>query len=259
RAQFERFSAAFQQIDDLFAAFINGTALFDDSDAAIGVHHEDELGFGEHGNIRIVRNEDHLPAFLQSLDRVHHCLENEVIVEVILGLVDDKRAVAPRQEYGQQRGALLTAGKIRGVFEVRPSRSRDIQLDADSVFDTGYLQRQRIDALAEGIQYFPRPLRPEMRKLIERFQVVGLNELRKLLRPQVHESRNDFVLISNARALQAVDKHLLVTEMVGVAHDANSYALAGLVLELRGHFVPHGRDAIAHQDVFGLQRFSVVE
>ena len=121
RAQFERLPSAFEQVDDLFAAFIDGAALLNDSNPAIRVHDQHKLRFRQNGNIRVVGDEDHLAAFLQSLHRIHHCFKNEVIVQVVLRLIDNQRVVSSRQKYGQQRCALLAAGKIGRVLEVRPS------------------------------------------------------------------------------------------------------------------------------------------
>ena len=55
--------------------------------------------------------------------------------------------------------------------------------------------------------------------------------LRELLRPQLHECRNNLVLIPHPCALQAFHKHLLVRQVVGVSHHADSNSLAGFVLE----------------------------
>ena len=98
-----------------------------------------------------------------------------------------------------------------------------------------------------------------MGQLLEGIQVIGLNELRELLRPQLHEGREDLVLIPNPCALEAFHKHLLVCQMVGVSHHANAHALAGFVLELGRDLVPHRRNLIAHQNVIGFERLSPLE
>ena len=80
----------------------------------------------------------------------------------------------------------------------------------------------------------------EIRQLFEGVEVVGLNELRELLRSELHQCRDDLVVIPDPRAAQAIHKHLLVCQMVGISHYPDTYAFAGFVLEL-------GRDLLANR------------
>jgi len=47
--------------------------------------------------------------------------------------------------------------------------------------------------------------------------------------------------------------------MVRVSHHANAHSLAGFVLELRRDLIPHRRDLIAHKNVIGFERLSLLE
>ena len=71
-------------------------------------------------------DEDHLAALLHSLDRINHSLKNEMIVEVVLRLIDNKRVIPSRQKDWEERRALLPAGKIGRVLKVRVSYGCDI-------------------------------------------------------------------------------------------------------------------------------------
>src|SRR4029077_12501671 len=120
---------------------------------------------------------------------------------------------------------LLTAGKIGCVLKVWPSRSGDIQLDCNPVFDRNNLKSQRIHTFAKRIQYLSRALRSEMCQLVEGVEIVGLNDLRELLWPQLHERGEDLVLISDPRAFESVHQGLRVGHVVRISHDANAHTL----------------------------------
>ena len=113
RAQFERFSSAFEQVDDLFAAFIDCAALLNGSYPAIRVHDQHKLRFRKNRDIRVVRDEDHLPAFLHALHRIHYGFKNEVIVQVVLRLIDNQRVIPSRQKYREQVPYTFARGKDR--------------------------------------------------------------------------------------------------------------------------------------------------
>ena len=105
----------------MFPALVDCPRLLDHADPAIGVHDQNKVRFRQYRDVRIVSDEDHLPALLEPLHRVHHGLKNKVVVQVVLGLINEQRAISSCQENWQQRGALLAAGKIGRVFEIRLS------------------------------------------------------------------------------------------------------------------------------------------
>jgi hypothetical protein len=56
--------------------------------------------------------------------------------------------------------------------------------------------------LAKRIQDLSRPLRAEMGQLLERIGIISLNQLRKLLRSQLHQGCEDLVLICTRAPLR---------------------------------------------------------
>ena len=70
--------------------------LLNGSNPAIRSHHQHEFCFRQNGDIRIMRDEDHLAALLHALDRIHDRLKNEMVVEVVLRLINYQRVVPPR-------------------------------------------------------------------------------------------------------------------------------------------------------------------
>jgi hypothetical protein len=229
------------------------------SNPAIRSHHQHELRFRQNGDIRVVCDEDHLAALFHSLDRIYHGLKNEMIVEVVLRLIDNERVVPSRKQDREERRAFLPAGKIGCVLEVQASRSGDIQLDRNPDFDRNNLQSQRIDTLAKRIQYLARALHSEVRQLLEGVEIVGLNDLRELLWPQLHESGEDLVLISDPRALEPVRQGLRVRHVVRISHHANAHPLTRFVLKFGRDLIPHRRDLVAHQNVIGFEGLSPLQ
>src|SRR5262249_15895543 len=59
-AQLKRLSSAFEQFNNLFAAFVNRAALLDGPHPAIRSHHQHKLRFRQDRDVRIMRDEDHL-------------------------------------------------------------------------------------------------------------------------------------------------------------------------------------------------------
>src|SRR5579871_3026763 len=114
---------------------------------------------------------------------------------------------------------------------MRLSRRGNVELDANAVLDLGYFERQWIDRFAERIQDLARALGAESGKLLEGGCIVGLNELRELFRPELHEFRENLFVIADPRAFQSLHQHLLVCQMIDIAQDADAHAVACFALE----------------------------
>ncbi|MNJ02777.1 hypothetical protein D3C73_1628560 [compost metagenome] len=57
----------------------------------------DVLGIGVYHDVSVVRDNDHLPTNLDPLERGDHEVVNELVVEVIFGLVKQQRIIAELQ------------------------------------------------------------------------------------------------------------------------------------------------------------------
>src|SRR5919205_923441 len=119
-----------------------------------------------------MRDEDHLPVWLQPTDALDDRLIYEVIVKVVLGLVYDERGMPACEQEGQDRRALLTAGKFGCVFEIRLSGSRDVKFYADLVVGLHRFECERVNARPQRFENLLRARAAERDVLLQLVQCV---------------------------------------------------------------------------------------
>jgi hypothetical protein len=90
----ESFSTSFENSFDLFFAFVDSADLPHSCVLAIGCEHKHALGFAQYGYVGIVSDKDHLATPFDSAQGGHDRVVDERVVKVVLGLVNQQRALA---------------------------------------------------------------------------------------------------------------------------------------------------------------------
>lgn len=76
-------------------------------------HREQQLRVPEHRDVCVVRDEHHLPPFLNRTQDLHDGREDEGIVEIVLRLVNDERDIGLREHRNREHDrVLLAVGKL---------------------------------------------------------------------------------------------------------------------------------------------------
>src|SRR5215203_2528611 len=103
-------AATLHHLEDLFTniAVLQTTGAIDDALPSFEVHHKHKLRVSVHDDIRVVSHDDHLPPLLALPQLLHDEVVDEMVVEIILGLVEHERLVAVGKEERQDCGGTLT-------------------------------------------------------------------------------------------------------------------------------------------------------
>ena len=103
----ERFFSPFQDCLNFVLYLVDGPNSLYRRHLTVGLQHHNELGVAQHRNVGIVGNEDELALASDPSDALDYRLVNESIVQVVLGLVDEKRAGGLQEEDREDGRALL--------------------------------------------------------------------------------------------------------------------------------------------------------
>src|SRR5699024_7921731 len=107
---------------------------------AITFERNDQLCVAQHRDVSGVSTNDYLTPALEVAQVSNNTVENEAVVQVVLGLVDHEWCVGSGQQQEQQRCCLLALGQLRHALEFPRSGSvADIELDFNSKGDADLL------------------------------------------------------------------------------------------------------------------------
>jgi hypothetical protein len=84
--------------------------------AGAAIHDDYHRSLAEHRDVRVVRDEDVLPRGFHAVQVRDDRLEDEPVIEIVLGLVDEQRVLTFEQQDREDRGAFLTGRKRRRIL-----------------------------------------------------------------------------------------------------------------------------------------------
>ena len=180
---------------------------------AVRLHDQYTLGISEHGNVRVVRDENQLAMFFDAFDVLDDKAVNELVIEVVLRLVNQKGTLAFQQENRQDGIAFLPGGKAFRRLEL----AAIIQLNFHAVGNIDDLKSRKELRILQGCGDDSRLFRVEQRFLRKSLLVVVDDHADEVFRENVREARRNLTVVHVSPLETVFDKlniFFLVRELI---------------------------------------------